>query len=545
MCKLEWRGRHSSKLILSPGDGGGGDFYAIGTGCAPDVAILIADNASPKNCFKRSTFPTDVRQWGAKCDVQYESSEGTWDNTNNWIKLHSVNLRNPPTGGTQLYLTATQIGNPPIWADRWSKVTSPSGSAYHTGDLIAFIGSNSANLGVFTQQVSVVVDQVSNGQINKWHFVSGDQYSSVPDTTSPMTVDIPHSCIAPIINGVCKGTDTSAQLMPAWSGWSVLDWNNGTTLATAGTGVSLGQQIQFDFQTTGGSVNQGHYPTIVVTQINGSGGVQAWQWVDYGSYNTIPPSVGGISPPLVQLICNVGATCPPCTSTSCTPCTGPTAYVTLAPEWTRGTLASAAIVKDSMNGCQNNFTCVRPLSVPSGVQDGQPIEGLYIGDNDGAKISAAVGSPLNTSIIRISGFCGTTTPIIIPDTTTRNSNLNSTTATLVGTNYKTSGLFAFAIDNHAGSSTRPMNHLLYGGAALSFGGGLRDLEIEGMGVPQGFGYYSNASFTGAMPPDPSPPTGYNGPMYSGPSLPCVVVKATMTARLQLASAPLREVPWSK
>jgi hypothetical protein len=56
--------------------------------------------------------------------------------------------------------------------------------------------------GSFTQQLSIVVDQVgtsaaitnvSSGPIWKWHFLSGGQYTSVPG--GPMVQDPAHSCL--------------------------------------------------------------------------------------------------------------------------------------------------------------------------------------------------------------------------------------------------------------------------------------------------------------------------------------------------------------
>jgi hypothetical protein len=86
-----------------------------------------------------------------------------------------------------------RIGNVPQWADRWSALGS-AGSGHSPGDLVSFKRHSSP--GGFTQQLSIVVDQVTSsgattGIISKWHFLAGGQYST----------------------------------LPAWSGWSVTDRN--------------------------------------------------------------------------------------------------------------------------------------------------------------------------------------------------------------------------------------------------------------------------------------------------------------------------------
>ncbi|HEX4077893.1 MAG TPA: hypothetical protein VHX61_03335 [Rhizomicrobium sp.] len=445
-----------------------------------------------EHCFYRANPTNDVREWSAKSDVQSVGNAGVWNPTvtsggyTGAIVIPDSDLPSPsspqyPQAGQ--FITATQIGDPPMWADRWSTVGNQSGSSnYKIGDLISFKGL--ATTGSFTQQVAIAVDQVADatgntlvasGEIWKWHFVWGGQYTVPPDAT--MMVDPAHSQIA--------SGDTSATFIPAWSGWSAMD--QGTTLDGGGTGVTLGEVITFGV--AGGTVNQGHHPKIVVMAESG-GVLQAWEWLDYGSYSAIP----SMATPLVQQ------------SPACT-----TGCVSLNPEWTRGALATTIAHVTHDANCVSEFTCIFPTDVPPGVQMNQPIEGFYYGDDDGAAINTALQDSPNASPVRVSGFCGTTVPIALP-----NNNAGSTTpanAALVGDAYKSGGLFAFAYDLADRTAHPLMNHLVYsGGSKLPFGGGVRDLEIKGGGVPQGYGYY--LLYHGA-----TAPPGYDGPTSCTPS-PC-------------------------
>jgi hypothetical protein len=534
----------------TPTDGAGGYFVNNGAGCAPTLpspltngGSIIADGVG--TCFVRTSPPTDVRQWGALCDVQPIVGGTVWNYNKGWIEATVPPKTLQPRVGQ--FITATQIGpgsttvggvitTPPVWADRWSKLIN-KGATYHVGDLIAFKGDptgGGGHGGKFSQEVSIVVDQVGNnaptantlpaGPIYKWHFVSGGQYTTLPllSGTSPndfLVQDSSFSCLGPVSAGQCAtaGYDTSATLHPAWSGWSVMD--SGTSINVAGSGLSVGQQVTFDV--AGGTVNQGHYPTILVMSVVGggsSGPLASWQWLDYGSYLVIPTAYPAT--PLVERVC----------TTSCVPCTGPSCPI-LNPEWTRAALATTILqvyqANDMVHGCPNvlNLVCIVPTDIPQDVQDRQTIEFLYYGDDDGQAINNALKYSSNGQSIHVTGYCGTTSPIVLP--------INGTAATLsttslVGDSYKTAGIFAFAWDLADRGAHPLMNHLVYGPAGQpAFGGGVRDLEIEGMGVPQGSGFYYNSQ-TQLM----TSPGGYTLPTPMCPSIP-----ATPTSPLLYVCTP--------
>jgi hypothetical protein len=545
-------------------DGAGGYFVKNGSGCTPgpmtnaNGGSIIYDLSG--HCFYRTSPPTDVHQWGARCDVQSFGAGGVWDATNGWIVIQTASLPGltvgmaDPTNPT--FITVTQIGPgsgvvggvatpTPFWADRWSKLGNPGGllgnPGYRVGDLVAFQSYGTPDPSVLSQQVSIVVDQLGvgaanpslrSGPIYKWHFVTGGQYTALPSLNpmdGSMKIDLTHSCLGPIMLGACAtGGDMSASFIPAWSGWSVMD--AGTTLRTAGFSgsVSLGQVITLDLPAGSGAiVNQSHYPKIVVTSVVGggsSGALASWQWLDYGSYSMIPPTPAD----LVQT-----AAC----STSC---------VHLIPEWTRGTLATTIAEVDQHghggSACPPSSPiptfCIKPKDTPIGIQNGQPIEAFYYGHDDGQFINAALASSTNGQTIHVTGHCGTTQPIILPNNP---GTVTPANTTLAGSSYKTAGIFAFAWDINdrgamVGGLTLPtlMNHVVYGPAGkLAFGGGIRDLEIEGMGVPQGFGFYYNTTPGSVV----TTPTGYNGPMVTSSSTWCITTKATLITPSRYVCTP--------
>ena len=138
------------------GDGGGGYFINEGVVSCPTTGATLENGGSIIHdssgyCFYRLNPPTDVRQWGAVCDVQYINGHSTdpvtgawtgayWDATNKWIVWRG-RLPGLSTGipATSEFITVTQIGpggeygglstTPPVWADRWSKLGNHGGTS--------------------------------------------------------------------------------------------------------------------------------------------------------------------------------------------------------------------------------------------------------------------------------------------------------------------------------------------------------------------------------------------------------------------------------
>lgn len=469
----------ANSITLSAAPGGSGtsittNGYTQSAG-AGNGGTLIGDNAG--NCFARVQPNPDVRAWRARCDVQsVDSGDGAvWDASHHWIKVADAHI--PTTPKQYQYVAIAQIGNPPQWADRWSTLTN-AGSNYSVGDLISFAGASSG-YGTFSQQVAIVVDQVkkvgaTSGVIAKWHFLSGGQYTALP--TNDMTQDTSHSFTT---------AGTGATLSAQWSGWSVVD--QGTAIASGGSGTGFSPGDTVTFGLAGGTVIQGHYPKLLVTGTSG-GAVGGFQWLDYGSFSAVPSSTN-----LVESSSSGGGT-----------------LLQLVPEWGRGTLATTINTVNTPTG----YTEIIPTDFPTDAPDGMPIEAFYYGDDDGPNINSALASTPNGASVHVTGYCGTTIPIILPN------NSGSTTpanAMLVGDDYKSSGIFAFgpppSTRGYDSSHVPIMNHLVYGGPSVAFGGGMRNLELEGMGIPQGTGYYGSQTA----------PSG----TYTGPTVPVLLCTSSV------------------
>ena len=502
------------------GDGGGGSLVtgptAI-TGCTTTITNGETFAASGGVCLYRTNPTNNVREWGAKCDVvAVQSQTATWTPTmvdpNTMTNVGALVVQSlltpPPTPGQSIVIS--QVGGPTLWggspgspaktamwATRFSKL-SATGSNYAPGDLISFIGGT--NPGTFSQQIAIIVDSVTgaHNSVGQWHFLWGGLY----DPTNPPDATFRQD------NGRSyrQNSGSGAILTPAWSGWSLL---NNQTIPSAGVGMNykVGDTITLSESTGDGSVvNQGHYPVLVVESVNSSNNnaVETYDWLDYGSYYTLPtnPMV------LTSTVTNTGTL------------TGAGSGFTITPvQWTRGPLATTIADVVYPNGpnttpidiyVSENFATASNPAPNSAFPTPMPIQYYYYGDNDSPSINAALKSQSAASIatgngaaFSLPGSCGTTAQINLPQDT----SANVVNPSLIGGNFQSTGLYAFAAPLSGRAATPVLSRVVYGGLANTNGGGLRDMQIEAMGVPQGFGYYGLAQNVGL----PGPTGAYIGP----------------------------------
>jgi hypothetical protein len=409
-----------------------------------------------------------VRIWGAQCNVfavKYPPPPATkdmfWDPTVGTsgalvVDTTLIQAQMPVIGQ---YISISQLGTPTLYATldaavtatRWTTL-SARGSNYSPGDLLSFTGGGTSF--TFSQQMAIIVDQVnSGGVIQQWHFLWGGLYSANHWPTAPLTVDTTHSYMK------TPATAGGAQITPAWSGWSVL---NQQPSFTPGSGYTVGQVVTLN---ASGTVNQNHYPKLVVETVNGSSGIASWDWLDFGAFsiNSPPPTTLAES------------------SHTGTP-------FSISPvQWTGGPLATtiATFGQDAMRPSDTDIFLTDPTTVfAPGATTTMIVQYFYYGDDDGAVINSALASGGSTAI-RLPGRCGTTTEIDLPQDTTGNM-LNPT---LIGDNFTSTGLYAFG----SGSPHRPghplLSRVLYKGLQNSNGGGVRNIFIDGLGLPEGYGYY--------------------------------------------------------
>ena len=539
-----------------PGDGGGGTLVpSQSKRCATNSATIFKDGAG--YCLYRVNPTNNLREWGAKCDVVVvkplpnaaSPTTATWNPT--LVDTHMSGVQgaivvsssllpppplSPPLAGTVnaypaigKYITISQVGGPTLWVNSGTTTAQTTVSATHysmigsyanaqmknyaPGQLISFMGN--ANTGSFSQQVAIIVDSVKsvtisgityNGVIDQWHFLWGGLYdpTNLPTSTNvgtgmvdgTMVADPQHSYPT---NPMGSNVPGGAVLTPAWSGWSLL---NNQTIGVRPNGslpYKVGDTITLSQGTSDGStVNQLHYPKLVVETVDGNGSVLTYDWLDYGSYYKLPNA--------------------PATLTSIVSSGTGTGFNVTSVQWTRGPLATkiADVQLDSTAGLTDIFVSENFTTNPvpySGFPTTMPVQFFYYGDDDNIFINLALSSQSGASIatgngaaFRLPGACGTTVSINLP----QDSKANFVNPALIGGSFQSSGLYAFAapLAGRAFTGGTPvMNRVVYGGFANAFGGGLRDLSIEAMGVPEGFGYYGMAQGTTNYPS----PGGYVGP----------------------------------
>lgn len=425
-------------------------------------------------------------------------------------------------GGPTLWVNGTGTARPAMWATRASALSN-RGVNFKRGDLVSFIGT--ANLGRFSQQIAIIVDAIgAGGSIAQWHFLWGGLYDAdpaqAPDATFAVDPDPDHSNL----QGSPAGS--GAVLTVDWSGWSLL---NKQTIASAGSGYKAGDTITMSENTMlngtmdGSVVNQSQYPALVVESVDNSGGpgvggVVSYDWLSYGSYSTLPTNLA--SPTNPMLLTSVVSSRPGLVGP------GPGMGFTISPVlWTQGSLATT--IADVQNNTALHVTDiflsdVGTFPVTNSPVPLMPIQFFYYGDDDGVAINKALKSQSAASIatgsgasFTLPGACGTTVPINLPHDTTP----NFVNPSLVGANFKSSGLYAFAAPlagRFSPGGTPVLSQVIYGGLPNSFGGGFRDMLVEGMGIPEGVGYYGLAQ--GAKIPG-YPLSAYVGPTATSSTVP--------------------------
>ena len=472
------------------GDGGAATYTLSATNCAaPDNATQVQPAFPTVGCWiLQAPIPTDVRVWGAHCDVTAFQGSANWDPNKGTAGALVVNGPVPPyvTGGIQpIYIAMSQLGGPTlwktttdaVWATRWSTLPA-AGANYSPSDLISFYGDSSA--GVYSQQVAITVDTVksvtvgsvtTNGVIDKWHFLWGGLYkaSSPPvgsATGGALAQDDAHSYCA---NGCgAMGTAAGALLLPTWSGWSVLDKQN---ILSGGTTYVVGDKISLKLLVSGSTVLR--EPTLIVEKVSATtGAIQGFDWLDYGSLSQLAAD----PTTLIQD-----------TTTSA----HGTGFQLNPVAWTRGpfvTTVTSIVPQGGSSMKTNVYLADTPpfyteLPVP-GFTGTTPVQYVYLGHDDGAAINNALKAG-NPSAVHLPGRCGTTTEVDLP----QDAAATSVNPALVGDNFLSTGLYAFG-SNAATRSGAPLtSRVLYKGLANAYGGGFRNMTIEGLGIPEGYGYY--------------------------------------------------------
>lgn len=372
------------------------------------------------------------------------------------------------------------------------------------GDLVSFVGQT-PHTGNFSQQIAIIVDAVgTGGAITQWHFLWGGLYDASVFVSNTMVQD-------PIAaHNRLQGSPTpgaGAVLKPAWSGWSLL---NNQTMGSGGMNYKPGDTITLSENSTlngtmdGSLVNQKQYPTLVVETVDNSGGsgigaVVSYDWLDYGSYSQLP------TPTPLTLSSVVTS--------------GMGKNFTISPaQWTQAPLLSTIDYVDT-SGPLTSIYLTENFSAGGTPQNAlptaMPVQFLYYGDDDSGAINKALSAqnsgPTATGgggAFFLPGACGATASINLPQNTTA----NFVNPSLVGGNFQSTGLYAFAAPLAARATTPVLSRLIYAGLANAAGGGFRDMFVEAMGAPEGYGYY------GMTASSPTAPTGYVGPS-AGPTTP--------------------------
>ncbi len=477
----------------SPGDGGGGTFLpgdtTASTGsCTPDGGLVFQDGATPTpHCFYRANPTNSVREWGALCDVQVVAASSmvtvSWTAGTPGTLTVSPTLSSLPAPGENIAIS--QIGAPTLWGTslpavsmtRFSILGGAQGN-YSVGDVISFTGP--MNPGSFSQQAAIVVDAVSGGTITQWHFLWGGLYNATVVTDGTFSQDDARSFCHNNC-GTTTGYASGATMVPAWSGWSVL---NSQSISSAGTGYTIGQMITLTG--SGAMANQGHLPQLIVEGTTTSGGVNAFDWIDFGSLNTLPT-----------------------TTTTLTDQAGGAHPLVLSPvSWTQGPFATTVVTATNSGTIQTNITLTDTPAFPGSM----PIQYFYYGHDDYTALNRAIQAAPKGGLV-IPGRCGTTRPINLTPTTaaTNASSTQNLNTFLTGANLQSSGLFAFAAPLTMRSTSPVLAHVIYSGVlnsgtsfAVAPGGGFSNMFVEGLGIPEGYGYYGQYEGTTA-------PTGYVGP----------------------------------
>jgi hypothetical protein len=422
---------------------GASGTFTLGGG---DGGQYVGDQAG--NCFQRtSAFTGNVREWGASCDIRVLGN-ANWDASTSELNITSGPV---PTEGE--FIALSQIGSAPIYATSPSTV-SPAGSGYNIGDVVAFDAPGTTK----TQEVAIVVDSVgSGGSIATWHFVWGGQYTAIPFSMSG------NNRVAGALAQVASGhgsftSGTGAQFQPVWSGWTVFSYDPSFH---GGSGYTVGQLVTL----SGGSsevYNQGQQVAIVVDDVaSGTHEITKFHFANSGSYYTLPNPSGTDAAPMADI--GMGG-------------------FSLIPVWSQGT-ASAAVLSVGTGP-----TTVTLDGSVVGTNYNELIAVGYFGHDDGPAINLALQqSPAGADVI-LPANCGATTQINLPS----RLSAEARNPALRGLSTTSSGIYALGAPG-----ITPMNHVVYKDTNDSDGGGLKDMVVEGLGIPQGrgMGYQSSPPYT--------------------------------------------------
>ena len=496
------------------GDGGGGTFVPGVAGtptgtCTPDGGLVFQDAAS--HCFYRADPTKSVREWGAFCDVVAGASgngeTAVWTPGSPHGTLTVDNrLLTPTQPKNGQFIVLSQVGGPTLWSNamsasvpavsmtRFSTLTGSQGH-YAPGNLISFTGATSP--GSFAQQGAIIVDAVdSSGSITQWHFLWGGLYDPGVSSNGTLSQDDTHSYCGSsggtIINCGTGSGGVGAQMIPAWSGWSLL---NSQKIQTGGTRYAVGDIVTL--ASAGATVNGTHSPqlivegttTTIVSGVTYTGWVTAYDWLDYGSFSSL--SASGTA------------------TLTASGSTGAGTGLTFSPVgWTRGPFATK-IATATPVGANTVITLTDDPSFPGTIT----ISNFYYGDDDAGHLSAAIKAAPKGGLIIPAG-CGTTQTLNLSppgDFATANPAQNFNVV-LKGGNLQSSGIYAFAQPMASRNTSPVLAHVIYSGilnaANTGFltipGGGFRNMFVEGFGLPQGYGYYGATAPAGFEAPHTPP-----------------------------------------
>ena len=231
--------------FYAPGDGGAATYIWSSSPCTLNSSN--GDNGTQvkptgvTGCWNiQGVVPTDVRVWGAHCDVValHLKSGASWkpllgargalivDNTD-------FGTSRLPADGNVEHIAISQIGGPTLWAPSggaaqpavWATRFSQLGGTmanYKVGDLIAFqSGATSGNTGAFSQQIAIIVDASdSNGSITDWHYLWGGLYDPTQPMDGAFSQDSDHSfcangCVHSGSGAAMRGAPRSRRRGPA------------------------------------------------------------------------------------------------------------------------------------------------------------------------------------------------------------------------------------------------------------------------------------------------------------------------------------------
>jgi hypothetical protein len=224
----------------APGDGGGGYFVKGASGCQDNGGTVLKDGALTSNCFYRASTNWNVREWGAKCDVNAIFDTGSYNATSH--KFH---------WGSAQALTSADIGKtiaiPGLGAGPYypvKTVIANMGGSYSAGNVLTLTG------GSYTSPATIKLDKWDVGTSTVvFHFVSYGSYTTPP--TNPIST--------------MGGGDNMLTLNSAWGGATFTTKIDGVDAST--TSITLHDIPPFPIDA---SPNEWYYGDDDGAAINGA-----------------------------------------------------------------------------------------------------------------------------------------------------------------------------------------------------------------------------------------------------------------------------------